>query len=968
MSGVKKVSRVRASALFIIGVLVAAVFVAAPLPSSQTPTASAAGFNPGNIIDDAVFYNSYAMTETEIRNFISSKGASCKGGSLCLKNYTVTTTNRAADAMCDAYSGAANETAARIIYKVARACGINPQVLLVMLEKEQSLVTMTYPTQGRYNIAMGYGCPDTAPCDTAYYGLFNQLYKAGSQLIRYTNPPGTSKYFTWFGPGKTVPIQWHPNSSCGTSNVYVANKATASLYYYTPYQPNAAALKAGWGTGDSCSAYGNRNFYNFFTSWFGSTTGAVQVGEPLAPQLSSLHTSSGGNGGSLGPATDTALTYADGGVGQEFANGWAYWHASTGAYSTYGNIGRSYIALAGPNGFLKYPVAALRSEFGGESMQYQNGSLYYSPTLGIHYALTSIDTLFRSSGGVGGPLGHPTNSTVTNSDGSVEQSFAKGWIYQPKGGVPIIVSGAVGSAYSALGGPKGVLGLPTGPLRSEAGGNSQSFAKGTLYWSASTGTHYVLSALAGEFEKQGGVSGKLGFPAGDTVSYSGGVLGQKFENGWLYWSSAKGFVQTSGQIGRSFDALKGPEGILGYPVAAQKSEVGGGVSQAFSKGSLFHSSSKGIHFMLSAMSTEYAKQGGVGGKLGHPIDSTKTYSDSSMSQKFENGWLYWSSAKGFVQTSGQIGRSFDALKGPEGILGYPVAAQKSEVGGGVSQAFSKGSLFHSSSKGIHFMLSAMSTEYAKQGGVGGKLGHPIDSTKTYSDSSMSQKFENGWLYWSSAKGFVQTSGQIGRSFDALKGPEGILGYPVAAQKSEVGGGVSQAFSKGSLFHSSSKGIHFMLSAMSTEYAKQGGVGGKLGHPIDSTKTYSDSSMSQKFENGWLYWSSAKGFVQTSGQIGRSFDALKGPEGILGYPVAAQKSEVGGGVSQAFSKGSLFHSSSKGIHFMLSAMSTEYAKQGGVGGKLGHPIDSTKTYSDSSMSQKFENGTLNISASGAVTIG
>src|SRR5690606_30606005 len=99
-----------------------------------------------------------------------------------------------------------------------------------------------------------------------------------------------------------------------------------------------------------------------------------------------------------------------------------------------------------------------------------------------------------------------------------------------------------------------------------------------------------------------------------------------------------------------------------------------------------------------------------------------------------------------------------------------------------------------------------------------------------------------------------------------------------------------------------KGIHFMLSTIVSEYAKQGGVGGKLGHPIDSTKSYADGSMSQKFEKGWIYWSKSAGYVQTSGQIGNSYDWLKGPDGTLGYPVAAQKSEVGGGVSQAFSKG------------------------------------------------------------------
>jgi peptidoglycan hydrolase-like protein with peptidoglycan-binding domain len=51
----------------------------------------------------------------------------------------------------------------------------------------------------------------------------------------------------------------------------MSNQATHSLYLYTPYTPNAAALNAGYGIGNSCSAYGNRNFFQYYTDWFGST-------------------------------------------------------------------------------------------------------------------------------------------------------------------------------------------------------------------------------------------------------------------------------------------------------------------------------------------------------------------------------------------------------------------------------------------------------------------------------------------------------------------------------------------------------------------------------------------------------------------------------------------------------------------------------------------------------------------------
>lgn len=241
-------------------------------------------FQAGNIISDAVFFNKDSMSEAQIQAFLEARVPRCEPGYTCLKDWYDTSRTTNADAMCGAYSGGVRERASRIIYKVAQACGINPQVILVTLQKEQGLVNHVWPSDWRYTIAMGQGCPDTAACDTRYYGFFNQVYGAAWQLKRYANPPGTSQYFTWYAPGKTWNVLYNPNRGCGSSPVYIQNQATANLYYYTPYQPNAAALRAGYGeASDACSSYGNRNFYNYFTDWFGSTMGGCP-----APDASSI--------------------------------------------------------------------------------------------------------------------------------------------------------------------------------------------------------------------------------------------------------------------------------------------------------------------------------------------------------------------------------------------------------------------------------------------------------------------------------------------------------------------------------------------------------------------------------------------------------------------------------------------------------------------------------------------------------
>ncbi|GAA1513401.1 putative cell wall-binding protein [Agromyces terreus] len=239
---------------------------AADAGTVASAAAVGSSFTAGNLISDANFANGSAMTEAEIQAFLTKTVGSCQN-SYCLANYRQNTPTRTwSFGTCTTYAGANGESAARIIYKVQRACKLSAKVILVTLQKEQSLLTSRAPTAGVMQKAMGYGCPDTAACDSTYYGFFNQVFAAARQLTWYGNPAGS---FTWIKVGASNRIAYHPSSSCGTGAVTIANRATAALYYYTPYQPNKAALANLYGTGDSCSAYGNRNFWRMYTDWFG---------------------------------------------------------------------------------------------------------------------------------------------------------------------------------------------------------------------------------------------------------------------------------------------------------------------------------------------------------------------------------------------------------------------------------------------------------------------------------------------------------------------------------------------------------------------------------------------------------------------------------------------------------------------------------------------------------------------------
>ena len=239
--------------------------------NDQVDAANLSKFNPGNIISDSVFYNYNTMSASDIQSFLNGKVSSCNSDYTCLKNYSAATTSKPVDAYCNGYTASSSQTAAQMIHGVSQSCKVNPQVLLVLLQKETGLVTHTGPGSWRYDTATGFACPDSGSCDTQYYGLFNQLYSAARQYRIYQAKPSSYNYVAF----RNNTILWHPTTSCGTSTVLIENQATAGLYNYTPYRPNQAALNAGYGTGDDCSSYGNRNFWLYFTDWFGDTqTGA----------------------------------------------------------------------------------------------------------------------------------------------------------------------------------------------------------------------------------------------------------------------------------------------------------------------------------------------------------------------------------------------------------------------------------------------------------------------------------------------------------------------------------------------------------------------------------------------------------------------------------------------------------------------------------------------------------------------
>lgn len=205
--------KTRGLGISIISVLALILGLISPV-SFSTPAVAADSndFSSGNIFTDEEFFNGSGMTASEIQLFLDSMTTRCsindgnpshasgapysstQIADSCLKGYSQATPDMAPQpGFCSAYQGMPNETAASIISKVGLACNINPKILLVLLQKEQSLVTDTWPTVQQFERATGFICYDNGqPCSSDYPQFFYQVWGAARQFQRY----GTGS-FNW---------------------------------------------------------------------------------------------------------------------------------------------------------------------------------------------------------------------------------------------------------------------------------------------------------------------------------------------------------------------------------------------------------------------------------------------------------------------------------------------------------------------------------------------------------------------------------------------------------------------------------------------------------------------------------------------------------------------------------------------------------------------------------------------------
>lgn len=216
---------------------------------TMTSTTFAATFNPNFIISDEEIYESDSMTLTEIDEFLKARGGYIsKHSFLNSEGQRKTASQIIHDAAannfdCSDASLSSRPTQAEKERK-CKKISINPKFLLVLLQKEQSLITSRSPRQTQLDWATGYGCPDGQACNTRWKGFGKQVNSASLQFYDYMQNPTYYPYVA----GRTYTVS---NTGRASSRITPVNQATASLYNYTPHVYN-----------------GNFNFYNLWLKYF----------------------------------------------------------------------------------------------------------------------------------------------------------------------------------------------------------------------------------------------------------------------------------------------------------------------------------------------------------------------------------------------------------------------------------------------------------------------------------------------------------------------------------------------------------------------------------------------------------------------------------------------------------------------------------------------------------------------------
>lgn len=875
-----------------------------------TPSARAADasdWDPGQIISDSVFYNSNALNAGQIQDFLNARVSTCRATSVpCLKDYAQSTDNRPADKYCNGYQGKSRETAAQILDNVARSCGISQKALIVLLEKEQGLVTSSNPSTWSYTAATGQGCPDTAACDESTAGFFYQVYYAARQFEIYRLNP------SWWGyqAGRWNNILYNPNSGCGTQRVFIQNQATAGLYIYTPYVPNQAALNNLYGTGDSCSAYGNRNFWRLFTDWFGN------------------------------PKVDVRA-----------------------------RIDAAYAGLAGAGGWLGSPVADYSCGLpaAGCYRAYENGRVYASETAPGASVNPVIQRPWDAQGGVSGVFGYPRAEAFVVGGGWL-QSYDGGVAVLPDGRDAQFVAGQIGLAWINSGGLSSSPGAPTSQMYCglAAGGCVQIYVNGWYYSSAASDGHWVRGPVLQAWSDRGSESGSFGYPLTDPQR-DAATRGEwaRFQGGVIFVDAGQKVWEITGAAAATYADEAAAGRPLGAPMADRRC-AGGGCVQKFSNGLLVQPDGAAAQVLTGAIAEAWLADGSFSSRAGAPTGGTTCgRAQGGCRQSFANGDYAWTRATGARLVPKALLKAWTAAEAEGGSMGYPQGAPIGLTGGSV-QSFQGGVGAVSSTGQAQFVAGQIGVAWLEDGAFSSRAGAPAGPLLCGLDQGgCAQAFTNATYAWTNALGAQRVDKNLVDAWRAVGGEAGAFGYPRASAIAMTGGSV-QSFQGGVGVVPKNGTPQFIAGPIGAAWLNAGAFSSPAGAPSGALGCgLVQGGCVQPFTKGWSYWSPDSGAQLVPNALLNAWSAAGSEAGSFGYPLAAPVS-IKGGTVQSFQGGVGVVATSNAAQFVAGPIGVAWLNAGAFSSRAGAPLSpQTCDGARQSCTQLYAGGTYSWTSTGGV---
>jgi len=239
------------------------------------------------------------------------------------------------------------------------------------------------------------------------------------------------------------------------------------------------------------------------------------------------------------PTSKQVCGLVNGGCLQDFQNGTIYATPSSGVRAVSGSIRSAWWATGGQGGPYGYPISDQVCGLvnGGCLQDFQNGTFYTTPAHGTRGISGSIRSAWWATGAQNGPHGYPISDLVCGlKDGGCLQDFQTGTYYATPKIAARAVTGSIRSAWWATGGQNGPHGYPTSNqvCGLKGGGCLQDFQNGTFYITPSNGTRGVSGSIRSAWWAAGGQNSSYGYPTSDQICTSNGDCRQDFQNGSIW--------------------------------------------------------------------------------------------------------------------------------------------------------------------------------------------------------------------------------------------------------------------------------------------------------------------------------------------------------------------------------------------------------------------------------------------------